>query len=73
MASFKKFSVVVGAIAAAGAAVAAFVKRDHLVAMVKGWLGRDDDAPPSGPVDSVEESSQESFPASDPPSYGPGV
>lgn len=74
MASRGKLTVLIGAVAAAGVAVAAFMKRERIAHLsgkarekVGGLAGQ------NGSTNDVDQRSKESFPASDAPGYGPGV
>lgn len=75
MASFAKVSLLVAGIAAAAGAVVAVVKREralHLARAAKdrvaGLASRN-----GTPRDPIDKAGFDSFPASDPPSYGPGL
>jgi hypothetical protein len=75
MALRTRFSLIIAGIAAAGAAVAAYVKRDRISDMCRSWKNRRNGEPEPDPaLDQVDRMERDSFPASDPPSYGgPGL
>ncbi|MFP5450838.1 MAG: hypothetical protein ACLGG9_03705 [Thermoleophilia bacterium] len=74
MALRTRFSLVVAGLAAAGAAAVAYLKRDRISAMCRSLKERRDGGePPETPLDDVDRTERDSFPASDPPSYGPGL
>lgn len=73
MASRIRLSVI--AAAAAGALALAATQRRRIAAAAKGVVRRVTGGPATAPeaADGVERTSEESFPASDPPAQGPGI
>lgn len=75
MVSFAKFSLYAAGVAAVAGAVVAVVKREHVRRLGSSAKTRLSAlASRNGtPRDPVDKASFDSFPASDPPSYGPGL